>query len=103
MGIKVSHPSYANSSHRKRARDYLSLIEPAFRDVSKAQLNYIALITTDERVATDTKQMLVCLALLAGPDLKKEVSEEDLRNSLNEAVCGAQRLLLEILPPEGRA
>jgi hypothetical protein len=63
MGIKVSHPSYAKSSHRKRARDYLSLIEPAFRDVSKAQLNYIALVTTDERVSTDTKQMLVCLAL----------------------------------------
>ena len=103
MHLTVRQPSYANGAHRQRARNYLRLIAPAFTDVSRAQLNYIALVTTDERVPRDAKQMLVCLAVLAGPDLKRPVSEEELTRSVNEAVIGAQRVLLELLPAEGRA
>lgn len=97
------HPSYANSAHRKRARDYLDLFETVFTGLSRAQLNYIAMVSTDQRLDADSRRMLVCLAVRAGPDLKRPVPEEELLRSLNEAVAGAQRVLLEMIPAEGRA
>lgn len=94
---------FSGRAHRKRATRFMDAIKVLFPDMSDLQCAYIAASSTDTRISLETKSMLACFAILAGPDLKVPVSEEELLASVEHSYNGALSLMLELAPSAGNA
>ncbi len=94
---------FVDERHREETIELLATLELQFPDFSRRQLAYMASAITHPQMDLDTKIMVVTLGDLAGPELTKVVSEDELMAHMNSGVQGATKLLLAVMPERGRA